>query len=184
MRTWMIESLAKYASYHTDIRNELTHHAGVPVITFSVFFALAFLNIVNVGTMTLTGGGLALIGLAILYVGSTPIVGIATTLVYAVLCALAHALAAQVVGWAAVATFAALFVGGWVIQLWGHVFEGRKPALVENATQALMAPIFLTSEILFRLGVAKGLEADVLARRPKYFAEGDPRRQGAPATAA
>jgi uncharacterized membrane protein YGL010W len=38
--------------------------------------------------------------------------------------------------------FAVLFVGGWILQLVGHVFEGRKPALVDNLFQIFVAPIF------------------------------------------
>src|SRR5678816_4739312 len=31
--------------------------------------------------------------------------------------------------------FGILFVGGWILQLVGHVFEGRKPALADNLFQ-------------------------------------------------
>ena len=45
-----------------------------------------------------------------------------------------------------------LFVGGWILQLVGHVFEGRKPALVDNLFQIFVAPIFLCAEVFFALG--------------------------------
>ena len=48
--------------------------------------------------------------------------------------------------------FAVLFVGGWILQLVGHVFEGRKPALVDNLFQIFVAPIFLAAEVFFALG--------------------------------
>jgi uncharacterized membrane protein YGL010W len=38
--------------------------------------------------------------------------------------------------------FAVLFVGGWLLQRAGHVFEGRKPALADNFFQIFVAPIF------------------------------------------
>ena len=49
---------------------------------------------------------------------------------------------------------AALFVGGWVLQLLGHVYEGKKPALVDNLFQALIGPMFVATEGLIALGLA------------------------------
>ena len=51
-----------------------------------------------------------------------------------------------------IARFGALFVGGWILQLVGHVFEGRRPALVDNLLQIFVAPIFLMAEVFFALG--------------------------------
>jgi uncharacterized membrane protein YGL010W len=48
--------------------------------------------------------------------------------------------------------FGALFVGGWILQLVGHLFEGRKPALADNLFQIFVAPIFLAAEVFFWLG--------------------------------
>jgi uncharacterized membrane protein YGL010W len=53
---------------------------------------------------------------------------------------------------AALSVFAVTFVGGWILQLVGHAFEGRKPALVDNFFQVLIAPIFLMAELFFALG--------------------------------
>jgi uncharacterized membrane protein YGL010W len=52
-------------------------------------------------------------------------------------------------GWT---SFGVLFVGGWILQLVGHAFEGRKPALVGNLFQIFVAPIFLAAEVSFLLG--------------------------------
>jgi uncharacterized membrane protein YGL010W len=59
-------------------------------------------------------------------------------------------------GWA---WFAILFVGGWILQLVGHKFEGRKPALADNLFQIFVAPIFLCAEVFFALGYKPGLHA-------------------------
>jgi uncharacterized membrane protein YGL010W len=48
--------------------------------------------------------------------------------------------------------FGVLFVGGWALQLLGHGFEGRKPALVDNLFQVFVAPLFLAAEVFFALG--------------------------------
>ena len=60
--------------------------------------------------------------------------------------------------------FLVFFGGGWVIQLIGHVWEGRKPALVDNFFQIFVAPIFLAAEVFFALGYKPGLHAAVQKR--------------------
>jgi uncharacterized membrane protein YGL010W len=70
-------------------------------------------------------------------------------------------------GWTA---FGALFVGGWIVQLVGHKFEGRKPALADNLFQIFIAPIFLCAELFFALGYKPKLHAAVQARALKMRA--------------
>lgn len=47
-----------------------------------------------------------------------------------------------------------LFITGWICQFIGHgVFEGKKPALLDNLMQSLvLAPYFILFELLFKLG--------------------------------
>src|SRR5690606_28963131 len=61
---------------------------------------------------------------------------------------LAQWVAAQgsVIGWS---VFALFFIGGWIFQLVGHAFEGRRPALADNLLQALIGPMFLVAEVVF-----------------------------------
>ena len=63
--------------------------------------------------------------------------------------------------------FAILFMGGWILQLIGHVFEGRKPALADNFFQIFVAPIFLCAELFFALGYKPKLHAAVQERALK-----------------
>lgn len=73
---------------------------------------------------------------------------------------LAHMLAAQgaTTGWIA---FGVTFVGGWILQLIGHAFEGRRPALVDNFLQIFVAPVFLVAEALFHFGARLELKREV-----------------------
>ncbi|KAF1832190.1 hypothetical protein BDW02DRAFT_503681, partial [Decorospora gaudefroyi] len=58
---------------------------------------------------------------------------------------------------------AGLHVVSWILQFVGHgLFEGRKPALLDNLVQALfLAPLFVWYEGLFRLGFYGGLRREV-----------------------
>ena len=55
--------------------------------------------------------------------------------------------------------FAIFFVGGWVFQLVGHVWEGRRPALADNLFQAFIGPMFIMAEVLMALGLKQELKA-------------------------
>src|SRR6185503_3178550 len=89
--------------------------------------------------------------------------GLAMCVVMAALLALGQGIAQQgaAAGWS---WFAVLFAGGWILQLVGHVFEGRKPALADNLFQIFVAPIFLCAEFFFALGYKPELHAAVQAR--------------------
>jgi uncharacterized membrane protein YGL010W len=55
--------------------------------------------------------------------------------------------------------FAVFFGGGWIFQLVGHVWEGRRPALTDNVFQAFIGPMFIMAEVLMALGLKQDLKA-------------------------
>lgn len=168
MRNWFFEQMAMYSAYHRDRRNQATHHIGVPMIVFSLLVLAATVPLVAFPAGMLTLAGL-LIGLLLLfYIVGSPLVGTIAVLIYGTLLYFAEGLAREGTGFA-VKAFALLFVVGWIIQFVGHVFEGRKPALFDNLVQVFIAPAFLIAEILFAIGLEKGLKAEVDTRAQKYM---------------
>jgi uncharacterized membrane protein YGL010W len=147
------EQIESYAAYHRDARNKLTHFFGVPLVTFSVFVCLGWIRLTD-SVIPVTG---ATIFCAVVFV------------YYLVLdwrIALCQAPFSLLLLWLAdwvarlplaesLTIFALTFVGGWVIQLVGHAFEGRRPALFDNLLQVFNAPLFLTGEVMERLGIRK-----------------------------
>jgi uncharacterized membrane protein YGL010W len=156
------EQMAIYAAYHQDARNKATHFIGVPVIILSLFIPLAWPRI-DLAGMPLTAAMLfAFVVLAYYLVLDIPM-GLAMAAVTLALVWLGHQIAALGAG-PAWAWFGALFVGGWILQLVGHGFEGRRPALADNLFQIFVAPIFLCAEIFFALGYKPGLHQAVQER--------------------
>ena len=50
----------------------------------------------------------------------------------------------------------------WIFQFVGHgVFEGRKPALTDNFYLTLVAPFFVTAEVLFFFGWKKDMLVEI-----------------------
>lgn len=51
---------------------------------------------------------------------------------------------------------------GWGTQFLGHgIFEGRRPALVDNMFQTLIAPLFVVLEAFFFFGLKSNLKKQV-----------------------
>src|SRR5947208_1529547 len=153
------EQMAVYSAYHQDARNKATHFVGVPIIMLSLFIPLAWLR-VDLGTFSITAAMVFAAVVLLYYFFLDVVLGMAMLVLNAALIWAGDRIAALgvVQGWIG---FAVLFVGGWILQLVGHVFEGRKPALTDNLFQIFVAPVFLCAELAFALGYKPKLHADV-----------------------
>jgi uncharacterized membrane protein YGL010W len=152
------EQMSTYAAYHQEARNKVTHFIGVPAIVLSLMIPLSWLRIEAISAaMVITAVLLAY------YLALDLWLGFAMCVVMGALLWIGQAIAGQgaLAGWT---WFGVLFVGGWILQLVGHVFEGRRPALADNLFQIFVAPIFLAAEAFFALGYKPGLHAAVQSR--------------------
>jgi uncharacterized membrane protein YGL010W len=153
------EQMSFYAAYHQDARNKATHFIGVPAIMLSLFIPLSWIRFeIGFANIPVTGAMLfAAIVLVYYFLLDVPL-ALAMLVITSILVWTGHQLAnlGAVAGWI---WFAILFVGGWILQLVGHVFEGRKPALTANLFQIFVAPIFLAAEVFFAMGYKPRLHA-------------------------
>ena len=161
MRT-IEDQMSFYAAYHQDGRNRATHFIGVPAIMLSLFIPLAWIRF-EAGGVTITAAMLfAAVVLVYYFILDVPL-ALAMLVVTGALVLAGHTIAGlgTAPGWI---WFAILFVGGWILQLVGHAFEGRKPALADNLFQIFVAPIFLAAEVFFALGYKPRLHREVQRR--------------------
>jgi uncharacterized membrane protein YGL010W len=151
--------LASYGRFHRDPRNRLTHYVGVPAIIYAVLIPLTLHGAVISGvTLRLDRIVVAVAGLG--YVSLDLGLGLSLTAVLALLAAAAEATSAA--GSAkAPAVAGSVFVLGWALQLLGHRLEGNRPALLTNLAQMLVAPLFVTAELGFFLGLRRTLRGAV-----------------------
>ena len=54
-------------------------------------------------------------------------------------------------GW----TSAAIWVAAWIVQVWGHKVEGKKPSFVDDLVFLLVGPMFVSLELAHKLGLRK-----------------------------
>lgn len=151
--------LASYGRFHRDPRNRLTHYFGVPAIIYAVLIPLA-LHVDFVAGVPLRLDRIIIVLAALGYISLDPGLGLPLTLALALLGAAAEATCV----WGsspALVVAATVFVLGWTLQLLGHRLEGNRPALLTNLAQILVAPLYLTAELGFSLGLRRGLRGDI-----------------------
>ncbi|MDO9435266.1 DUF962 domain-containing protein [Hydrogenophaga sp.] len=156
------EHLSQYAAYHRDRRNIVTHFIGIPMILLAVVVLLAR-PAFEVAGLSVSAATLAVIAATLYYLRLDLRFGVAMGVLLALCLAVAQATASLSTG--AWATFGVgLFVVGWVIQFVGHIFEGRKPAFVDDIMGLVIGPLFVVAELAFLLGLRREVEAVVESR--------------------
>ena len=158
----LTDQLANYAAYHRDRRNIATHFIGIPMIVLAIQVLLSR-PVWAPGVLPLTPA-LVITALTCLYylVLDRPL-GLLMTALLTVGLLIATALAGHSTAgwlWAGVG----LFVVGWAIQFVGHVYEGRKPAFVDDLVGLFIGPLFVVAELLFALGLRRELQQAIEQR--------------------
>jgi len=177
----LAQHMSSYARYHRDPRNIATHFVGIPMIVLAVTILLSRPQWAW-GGLLLSPAWLVVALVSVFYLRLHVGLGavLAALLVGCALLgqALASGPTAHWLSWGL-----GLFVVGWVFQFVGHVYEGRKPAFVDDLMGLLQGPLFVLVEALFALGQLASLrqtvEADAgpVRRNPHGAAEAVPTAQ-------
>jgi uncharacterized membrane protein YGL010W len=154
----LAEQLEAYAAYHHDPRNTVTHFVGVPLVIFGLFIPLGWLRFAHYPEVPYTGATLFYLVTFLYYLCLDWQIALwqapfTLTLLW---------LADRVALWTfrdSLLIFLAAFALGWTVQLLGHAFEGKRPALADNILQIFNAPLFLTVEVILLLGYRSDLRA-------------------------
>lgn len=157
MSSLFLQQLAIYSRYHRDPRNRATHFIGIPAIVFSLLLPLALWRFRLFGldiSAAYVAAFVALVG----WIALDAAIGIAMAAIVLPMLLVAEAIAGSYGAPATWIVFAIFFVGGWAFQLAGHIFEGKRPAFLDNLFQAFVGPMFLMAEVLIALGLKRELK--------------------------
>jgi uncharacterized membrane protein YGL010W len=161
------DQMRSYTAYHHDERNKATHFIGVPLVTLGLLVSLGWLRFLE-EPLPVTGATLFYVAVSIYYFALDWRVALLQAPFTLILLA-----AADVVSrwpWPeSLATFGVTFGGGWIIQLVGHWFEGKRPALADNVLQIFNAPLFLVVEVLLALGFRQELHDSLSERESPHL---------------
>eukprot|EP01104_Vermistella_antarctica_P001309 TRINITY_DN11364_c0_g1_i1.p1 TRINITY_DN11364_c0_g1~~TRINITY_DN11364_c0_g1_i1.p1 ORF type:complete len:208 (+),score=41.26 TRINITY_DN11364_c0_g1_i1:23-625(+) len=176
----LAEQLSFYAAYHSDSTNKAIHIIFVPVILWTAFAMSAYVG--PLAEMPPQIVSLFPVSAQASVVFNIPFVAAVLYCVYyTYLDFIAGGIFSLfiVFSWMSAThmanttdyfyIFLAVHVVGWVFQFIGHgVFEGKRPALVDNIFQSFaQAPMFVWFEVLFSLGYRPSLHKEIRARTGK-----------------
>ena len=156
-----IKNLAGYESYHLHPHNQITHFIGIPMIVIAVIWISTWLPF-----------GLEYVvffGFIGLWVAMDIAIGLILLAVFAPFFLIGLNWFQNLGYGIGNLWFWSLFILGWAFQLVGHVFEGRKPALVDNLFQGILGPMFLVYEVFVHLGLRQPLQTKVKAELDKLL---------------
>lgn len=123
---------AEYASQHRTAGNRRSHMIGIPLIVFAV------VKWTQIGSFF----PLAALVLPVYFLWNRRIGWIMTAFIAA--CAVAGV-------YTPVRASIAVFVAGWLFQIYGHAMhEKNRPALLDNLAHALVGPAFIVEKLFLR----------------------------------
>lgn len=155
----LVRCLVAYREYHRDRRNLGTHLVGIPLILLAVEILISR-PMWEVGTYLITPA-IVFSALAALYYLLLDIrIGMVMTVLLAI-CAWTGLVVASLSTWDWLENGISLFVVGWIFQLVGHAYEGRKPAFLDDMKSFLIGPLFVVTELGFLLGMRQDLHAEL-----------------------
>ncbi|HET9644962.1 MAG TPA: Mpo1-like protein [Burkholderiaceae bacterium] len=158
------DMLVRYAEFHRDPRNIAMHCIGVPIIVFALGMLLSRPGFTLAGfTLTPAWGAFVLAALWYVTRGSLTL-GTTVTLGTSVLVLAAHRVsgASGTAGWFWLGM--GCFVIGWIFQLLGHYYEGRKAVFVTDLVSLLVGPMFVAAQALFAMGWNPALQQEIIRR--------------------
>mgnify|MGYP000078271376 FL=1 len=155
--------MVQFARRHRDRRNIATHMVGVPLVIFGCGVLLAHGQL----SASATAPNLAWLSwcAAMMWVVSRGhlLLGLAVGAITGALFALAQLAAldslVRSLGWGL-----GFVLAGVALQWLGHRYEGRRPAWSGQLHSPLVAPMFVSAELLFALGLAQPLRSAIERR--------------------
>lgn len=171
-----IEQAQTYAAYHQKAVTRYTHMVGVPLIMFSFMILLGFFHVVLTGIFDINVANIATLVLLIYYFRLQWRLALTLTPLLILLLWLAAFLSHDGPTSSALSLFFIIFILGVALQFIGHVLEEKRPALVDNAWQVFIAPLFMVAEVFFIAGRMTELKEKIYGKKttkvPKETSKG------------
>lgn len=157
----LADEMAVYAAYHNDATNRAVHYVFVPLIVWSTMGLLALPGTYLVAGVPVTLAMVAAFAALAFYLRLDFPYGVALVALFTMGLVSSNNIVHSA-GALALPFFATTFVLSWAAQVVSHIFfEGRKPALLDDAKQVLVAPMFVVAEWSFSLGFRRQLQEEV-----------------------
>lgn len=147
-----IEQARCYALSHENPLTRYTHFVGVPLILFAFMVFLGFIHVRVTGIFDLSLATIATLLLLGYYFRLNWRLALAATPVIICLLWVAELVSAAGPGERSLWVFFVTLILGAGLQLLGHFFEGKRPAFMDTPWHIVLAPLYVTAEIIFLSG--------------------------------
>lgn len=147
------ELITSYQSYHTKKSTKMTHYFGIPFVAFSLLILFSWVQIVVPNFFHINVSWIFVAAVLVYYFILDVQMALIATIIFIPLTLIANWLGHNGPDMLSGILFLIFFIGGWILQLVGHLFEGKRPALVDNFWQIFVAPLFLIHELFQKLGL-------------------------------
>lgn len=162
-----IEQAKFYATYHQEALSRRLHLASVPLVILSLMILLGFVHVVIPGLLDVNLAELAALALIIYYFRLQWRLALILTPIFIILLWIAEFFSYSGPSSFSLWSFIIILFIGIALQAVGHFREGKRPAFVDSAWQALIAPLFLTAEVFFIAGRMQELKEAIYGKTPE-----------------
>lgn len=156
-----VEQARFYLEYHQTSNTRYSHFVGIPLVVFSSMIFLGFIHLLVPGVFNLSMATIATLALLIYYFLLNWQLSLVLTPVFLILLWIANKISQSGPTHGALWIFFITFILGWSLQLLGHFLEEKKPSFMNNYRQTLIAPLFLTAELIFKSGHLQELKKQI-----------------------
>lgn len=161
-----IEQAQSYATYQQQAVTRYTHMAGIPLIILSLMILLGFVHVVIIGVLNVSVASIVTLALLIYYFRLHWRLALVLTPILIFLLWLASLLTDGGPTSYALWSFILIFIAGCALQFVGHFIEDKRPALIDNLWQVLIAPLFIAAEVFFMMGWMTELNGEIYGKEP------------------
>lgn len=155
----MATFLSDYGESHRHPINQWVHIFCVPAIfvaTLGLFWLIPlgqWLGLHGAAAYWVNGGTLLALACMPFYLRLSP--GVSLLMLGWLIVALAIVVgvdrSAVSLGWSALV----VWLVAWSVQVWGHKVEGKKPSFIDDLVFLLVGPVFVSKEVLYKLGLSR-----------------------------
>ena len=139
------DAMASYRLYHKNKINIRLHKFGIPLAVFSLLLPMCWLQL-EIIKIPISLGFVFFFITSIYYLRQSFNLGLKTLFITLPIFLLANWCAGLDFKLSFI-IFISTFILGWTLQIIGHRYEGRRPALTDNFLQIFNAPLFLALEL-------------------------------------
>ncbi|MCB0280001.1 MAG: DUF962 domain-containing protein [Calditrichaeota bacterium] len=162
----LVDQLSVYQAFHRNKWNVVTHYFGIPSIIFGLFIALGWLRF-SIGGFDVSAAMIFFLVTLIYYFMLDFSFALGMLIVVGFLLYVSEIFAVRGI-YASLTICLVTFIGGWILQFIGHLFEGRQPAFFLNLTQLLIGPLYLWAKFIYFIGIRRAEKLRIIELSKNY----------------